>query len=447
MNETSASPHRRSRREFLQALPAAAALASPVRAAAGRERTGIAVIGTGGMGTNHVRTLAKRDDLAIRWLIDADLERAKAAAKALSDLNGAHQPRVGQDLRDALGDEGVRACFIATPDHWHAPAALLALSAGKHVYVEKPCAHNLREGRALVTKARETGLAVQVGTQSRSAGHVREVIARIASGAIGEVLSAKAWNSQKRADQGHQPDSEPPSSLDYEMWLGPVPRVPFKKTYHPAHWRWFFHFGAGDFGNDGVHDIDIARWGLGGSGHPSRIVSLGDKLFFEDDQEWPDTLSCGFAYEGSDGRRRHLHYEQRIWSPYVQEGHENGCAWYGTEGMIVGGKAKGWEVYGPKNCPIGSIPAAGDMLADHHENFLAVVRGDAAPESLHAPVEDHHFSSSLCQLGNLSWKLGRDLDFDPVEESVISTDPDFSARASRELTREYCEHWARPRLD
>lgn len=429
----------------MQTLPLVAMAAPLTRAASGKDRTGVAIIGTGGMGTNHVKTLAKRSDLDFRWLIDADIERAGAAAKVLSDANGA-QPRVGQDLREALNDDGVRACFIATPDHWHAPAALLALAAGKHVYVEKPCAHNLREGRALVTKAAETGLAVQVGTQSRSAEHVRAVIDRIRSGAIGEVLVAKAWNSQKRLDHGRQPDSEPPAALDYEMWLGPVPKVPFKKTYHPAHWRWFFHFGAGDFGNDGVHDIDIARWGLGFDRHPDRIVSLGDKLFFDDDQQWPDTLNCGFAYGGGGEPRRHLHYEQRIWSPYVQEGHENGCAWYGTEGMIVGGKAKGWEVFGPKNRHIESIPAAGDMLGAHHENFLAVVRGEAAADTLHAPVGVHHFSSSLCQLGNLSWKLGRNLEFDPDKERVIGTDAEFAERASRELTREYREHWARPVL-
>lgn len=429
------------RRDFLRTVSASTAgfALFPTARAADGGRIGIAVIGTGGMGSNHVRTLCERRDIEFRWLIDTDSERAAAAAKTVEERTG-QKPRVAQDLRRALDDEGVRACFMATPDHWHAPGAILAADAGKHVYVEKPCSHNVREGRLLIEAATRNGVAIQVGTQSRSTGHVRDVIEKIRSGVIGEVLVAKAWNSQKRSDHGRRPDSEPPAFLDYDLWLGPVPKVPFKSTYHPAHWRWFFHFGAGDFGNDGVHDIDIARWGLGVERHPDVIHGMGGKLFFEDDQQWPDTLYCGFEYNEAGKKARQLVFEQRIWSPYVQEGHENGCAWYGTEGYVVGGKAKGWQIFGPKNRLIETIPSGGVDLAGHHENFLRVVRGEGRAEDLHAGILTNHFSSSLCHLGNLAWKTGRVLHFDPAGETFPGDE-----EASGGLRRSYRDHWAAPK--
>jgi len=429
------------RRQFLRAS-AAVALASPaiLRSAGEREKIRLAMIGPGGMGTNHLRTLCQRQDVEILWVIDADSSRAEAGAKLVSEKLG-QKPRTGQDLRRALEDPAVQACFMATPDHWHAPGAILAADAGKHVYVEKPCSHNLREGRLMVEAAKRNGIHIQVGTQSRSTAHVRQVVEKLRSGIIGEVLAAKAWNSQKRASHGHRDPSEPPASLDYDLWLGPVPPVPFKATYHPANWRWFFHFGAGDFGNDGVHDIDIARWGLGVETHPSRIHAMGDKLFFDDDQEWPDTLYCGFEYRPAHGRKRQLIYEQRIWSPYVQEGQENGCAWYGTDGMVVGGKAKGWQIFGPRNKLIESLPAGGVDLAAHHENFLAAVRGAIPGDGLHAGIVTHHFSSSLCHLGNIAARTGKTLDFDPEKETFPG-----DADASLLLRRAYRDHWAAPKL-
>jgi predicted dehydrogenase len=428
------------RRRFLKsATGSAAALAfsATARAANDGKKIRLAMIGPGGMGMQHVKTLCQRKDVEFLWVIDADAARAAAAAKTIQELTG-ETPQTGQDLRRALDDEAVQACFMATPDHWHAPGAILAAAAGKHVYVEKPCSHNLREGRLMIEAAARHRIHLQVGTQSRSTPHIRAVVEKIRSGIIGEVLVAKAWNSQKRADQGKEPVTAPPSALDYELWLGPVPAVPFRKTYHPAHWRWFHHFGGGDFGNDGVHDIDIARWGLGVETHPNRINGMGGKLFFGDDQEWPDTQYCAFAYDLPDGRTRQLIYEQRIWSPYRQEGHENGCAWYGTEGMIVGSKAGGWQIYGPKNQLIESITPGGVDLAAHHENFLARVRGEETGE-LYADIAINHLSSSLCHLGNIATRTGRTLHFDPEHETIIGDD-----EAATLLRRDYREHWATP---
>jgi predicted dehydrogenase len=304
------------RRQFVRRTAAASALlAAPaiLRGGGQLEKINLAFIGPGGMGSNHVRTFCKRGDVTLSWVCDADSVRADTAAKTIQDLTG-QTARVEKDMRRVLEDPRVRAVVIATPDHWHAPAAILAANAGKHVYVEKPCSHNVREGRLMIEAARANKVVMQVGTQSRSTPHVVAAMERLRSGVIGEILAAKAWNSQLRANHGHRPASEPPPNLDYDLWLGPVPRVPFKSTYHPAHWRWFHHFGAGDFGNDGVHDIDIARWGLGTETPPTRITGMGAKLFFDDDQEWPDTLSCSFEYHLAGGKKKHLTYEQRIWS-------------------------------------------------------------------------------------------------------------------------------------
>ena len=323
------------RRRFV--THAAAAITAPaiLKAAGGADKVNLAFIGPGGMGTNHVKTMSKRTDVICSWVCDADSRRAAAAAKTIQELSG-QTPKIAKDMREVFDDKAVQAVLMATPDHWHAPGAICAANAGKHVYVEKPCSHNLREGRLMIEAAARNKIVMQVGTQSRSTAHIMAIVEKMRGGVIGDILVAKAWNSQLRANQGHKPFSEPPPELDYEQWLGPVPKVPFKSTYHPAHWRWFHHFGAGDFGNDGVHDIDIARWGLGVDQHPNRIIGQGSKLFFDDDQEWPDTLYCGFEYDLPGGKTKQLIYEQRIWSPYVQEGHENGCAWYGTDGMVIG---------------------------------------------------------------------------------------------------------------
>lgn len=427
------------RRQFVrQAGAASVAFAAPaiLEAAGSPDKINLAFIGPGGMGMNHVRTMSKRNDVVFSWVCDPDSTRAAAAAKTIQELTG-QTPKIEKDMRRVIEDRSVQAVVMATPDHWHAPGAILAANAGKHVYVEKPCSHNVREGRLMIDAARTNKVVMQVGTQSRSTAHVMQAIEKLRSGVIGEILAAKAWNSQLRANQGHKPPGEPPVNLDYELWLGPVPKVAFKSTYHPAHWRWFHHFGAGDFGNDGVHDIDIARWGLGVEEHPNRIVASGGKLFFDDDQEWPDTLYCSFEYEGAGARKKQLIYEQRIWSPYVQEGHENGCAWYGTEGMMVGGKAGGWQIFGRKNKLIEEIKAQGVDLAAHHENFLSCIREGGRP---HADIELHHHSSALCHLGNIAFRTGRALTFDPANEKFIGDDA-----AGKLLRREYREHWATPK--
>jgi predicted dehydrogenase len=416
-----------------------AELASAAAAQQDPEPISVALIGCGGMGQAHLGLLARRKDVRIDYLCEPDANRLAQSAKAVESA-GQKAPRAVKDMRAIFDDKSVRAVWIATPDHWHAPAAILAAEAGKHVYVEKPCSHNLREGRLMIEAARRNKIVMQAGTQSRSTPHVIQAIKRLREGAIGKVLVAKAWNSQRRGNIGHAQASKPPASLDYDLWLGPAPYVPYQRNLLHGIWRWWHAFGVGDIGNDGVHDIDLARWGLGVAGHPSTITALGGKYFFDDDQQWPDTQYVVYEYPGDGrvGQQRQLIFEQRTWSPYVQEGLENGDAFYGTDGMMILGKFGGYQLYGPRNKLIERVQAGSPDLLAHHNDFLASIRNGGKP---HADIEINHLSTALCHLGNIATRVGRVVRFDPTGEKILG-DPEAAAL----LRREYRPgHWAVPK--
>jgi predicted dehydrogenase len=419
----------------------AAALAFGVKTKGSAEqRVTVGLIGAGGMGGNHLRLLAARRDVDVAYVCDVDRNRL-AEAVAMVEKGSNKTPKGVTDLRQILDDRGVDAVWIATPDHWHAPAAILALNAGKHVYVEKPCSHNIREGQLMAEAQARSGKHLQVGTQSRSTAVVQDAIARVQGGAIGDVLVAKAWNSQRRRSIGKSQPSEPPPQLDFDLWTGPAPRVPYRSNLLPGIWRWWYDFGCGDIGNDGVHDIDVACWGLGVATHPSRVACLGGKSYFEDDQQFPDTQYAVFEYPeaAGPGRSKQLVFEQRIWSPYVQEGYENGAAFYGTEGMMIIGHSVGWTLYGPRNKKIAERSGPADLAA-HHQNFLDCIRGAAKAPS--ADVMAGHRSATLVHLANIGARIGRVLHFDPRSQTIVG-----DTEAAALVARRYREgHWAVPRM-
>ncbi len=434
------------RREFLkrsaQGTAAAAAVLAWSEAADGKsanERLKVAVVGPGGMGSHHVELLARNKGVELAYLCDVDEVRLASAVK-LAEQHGSGSPKTVKDMRQVFDDRSVDAVWIATPDHWHGPATILACDAGKHVYVEKPCAHNLREGRLMVDAARRNKKVVQVGTQSRSTAHVREGMEKLHQGAIGDVLVAKAWNSQRRGSIGKQQPGDAPSTLDYDAWVGPAEMVPYQSNLLPSIWRWWYNFGCGDMGNDGVHDIDIALWGLGVETHPSSIAALGGKYFFDDDQQHADTQYVVFEYagDGASGQKRQLIFEQRIWSPYVQEGFENGDAFYGTQGMMLLGKRGGYKIFGPRNKLIEEVSKGEPDLQAHHDNFIACIKSGERPT---ADIEINHRSSALCHLGNIATRVRGQLEFDPASERVTNN-PDAAAL----VRRKYREggHWATP---
>lgn len=433
------------RRAFLQQSGAGVAGAVALnwtatsQAASSNETFRLALIGAGGRGHGVSQSFAKYKDVEFLYVADPDIGRAKRTAAAIDGICG-KAPRAVQDFRIALDDDAVDAVIVATPDHWHGPATLLALEAGKHVYVEKPCAHNIREGRLMVEAARRHKRVVQVGTQSRSSPPIMEAMQMLRDGAIGDVLIAKAWNSQRRANIGHARPTIPPDGLDYETWVGPAPFVPFQPNRAHYTWHWWYDFGTGDFGNDGVHDADIARWGLGVEEHPQSVAVAGGKYYFDDDQQFADTIYAAYEYpgDGKVGHRRQLIFEQRIWTPYRQEGYENGNAFYGTNGMLLLGKNDGWKLFGPRNKLIKSSPPGG-MGEPHFRNFLDCIANGKKPN---ADIEIGHLSAALCHLGNIAVRVGRSLKFDPATEQILDDE-----NAAPLVRREYRKgHWAVPKV-
>lgn len=434
----------RNRRHFLaQAAGTSAAISVSSLLAQGpasaTDRIVVGLIGPGGMGSGHLSLLSRNPDVEVAWVCDVDQTRLDKAAKVVTDATS-KTPQTTRDLRQVLDDDRVDAVFIATPDHWHGPAAILALDAGKHVYVEKPCCHNIREGRLMAQAVARSGKCLQVGTQSRSTPTVKAGIDKILGGAIGEVLVAKAWNSQRRGSIGKQQPTDPPADLDFDTWVGPAPMVPYRKNLLHGVWRWWYDFGCGDIGNDGVHDIDVALWGFGAETHPSTVTCLGGKYHFDDDQQFPDTQYAIFEYptDGApQGRKRQFIFEQRIWSPYVQEGYENGSAWYGTKGMLVMGHTVGWKLYGPRNQLI-EEQTGGVDLAAHHQNFFDCIRGKVT--TTNANIDIGHRAATLVHLANIAARFRQVLEFDPVREEITN-----NTAANKLVRRQYREdHWAVP---
>lgn len=431
------------RRQFMKSAGAGAltvGMASRVSSAQEPERLVVGVIGTGGMGGNHTRTLADRDDIEVAWVCDVDSQRLEKAAQDVESRSGS-APKRTSDLRQVLDDPKVHAVWIATPDHWHAPAAILALDAGKHVYVEKPCSHNIREGRLMADAVERNKRVLQVGTQSRSAPFLKAAFQRLHAGEIGEVLVAKAWNSQRRGSIGKTQPSTPPEHLDYDTWIGPVPMVPYRSNMLHSIWRWWYDFGCGDIGNDGVHDIDVALWGLGIETHPSTVTCLGGKYFFDDDQQFPDTqyAVCEYPVDGAPaGRQKQLIFEQRDWSPYVQEGYENGAAFYGTQGVLIVGHTQGWRMYGRRNKLIAKMEGR-PTLTDHYDDFLAAIKTGSTPA---AKIDVGHRAATIVHLANIAARTRRVLEFDP-EREIITNDE----AANQLVQRKYRDtHWGVPKI-
>ena len=400
-----------------------------VRAASANERVVHAVIGCGGRGRGFCNGGA--------YVCDPDKKRLASAAQQA----GVDESHAVTDIRRILDDRSVDAVFIATPDHWHAPAAILACQAGKHVYVEKPCSHNLRESRLLLNAARRHKVVVQHGTQSRSNQLIANAVQMLREGVIGDVLVARAWNVQRRRNIGRAQPSNPPSHIDYDAWVGPAEYVPFQSNRFHYDWHWWYNFGTGDIGNDGTHEIDYARWGLGVDTLPSKVIGLGGKYFHDDDQEFPDTATCAFEYPGDEktGGPRQLIFEMRLWSTNYPHNCDGGAEFMGTKGKMFVTKRGKLEIFGERNTRIEAKPKEPPKLLGHVEDFFDAIRTGRRPN---ADIEEAHRSVAVVHLANIATRLGRSLDFDPQNEQIASDE-----EANRLLTRSYRDegHWAIPR--
>lgn len=413
-------------------LAAGAAAVSRRITAAPSDAIRIGMIGMGGRGSAIMTSELKRvPNIKITHLCDVDQARLEKAQSAAAKA-GYGNVRGSADLRRVLDDKEVDAVVIATPDHWHAPATILACAAGKDVYVEKPVSHNLREGRLMIDAARKYNRVVQAGMQSRSRPNTIRAVEIAHSNQLGRVLMAKAWNSQQRADIGTKPNSPAPAGLDYDTWVGPAEMVPFNENRLHYKWHWNWNFGTGDMGNDGAHQIDQARWALGVD-LPKRVSGSGAKYYFTDDQQTPDSMNLTFDY-GSKG----LVWEMRIWHDYGLEGIDNGVAVYGTEGFLHIGRWNrkwGYRVF----------DKAGKMVEEqqdgkedfHMQNFIDCIISRKRPN---CDIEIGHISSAHCHLGNIVHRTGRNLNFNAANESIPN-----DAEANAMLRRKYRNHWAAPK--
>jgi predicted dehydrogenase len=413
-------------------LAAGAAAASRRAGAAPSDAVRVGMIGLGGRGNALLRSeLTRVSNVRLTHLCDVDQARLEQA-QANADKAGFGKVRGSADLRRLLEDKEVDAVIIATPDHWHAPAAILACAAGKDVYVEKPVSHNLREGRLMIESARKYGRVVQAGMQSRSRPSTVRAIEIARSPVLGRVLMAKAWNSQQRADIGQKPNAPAPPGVDYDTWVGPAEMVPYNENRFHYKWHWHWNFGTGDMGNDGAHQIDIARWALGAA-LPAKVAGSAAKYFFKDDQQTPDTMNIQFDY-GAQG----LIWEMRIWHDYGLEGIDNGVAVYGTEGFLhIGRWNRKWG-YRRFDKAGKLVDEYQDDLPDTHmQNFIECVRSRRRPN---CDIEIGHLSSAHCHLGNIVHRTGRNVGFVAASESVPA-----DAEANALLRRKYRNHWATPK--
>jgi len=433
------------RRRFLvntaAGVASTAAIASATsRAAGANKRVRVGVIGCGGQGRVHIRSLVSLDDVELVYVCDVDSDHL---AKAVAESGEAKAKGV-DDLRTILDDRSIDAVTIATPDHWHTPAALLAIEAGKHVYVEKPCAHNIHEGRLLLEAARKNNRVVQHGTQSRTSPGIRKAIEMLHGGAIGEVLLARCWNWQRRNDIGHGTPSAPPAGVNYERWVGPAEMVPFQANRFHYNWHWWHNFGCGGIGNDGIHELDYTLWGLGVTTNPTTIAAVGGKYYFDDDQEFPDMQQVTFEFtgEGDDvGKRRMLVYEQRLWSTNYPFNVDAGAEFFGTEGRMFLSKRGKFQILANRNRPsdVTLTETTKVSVPDHQQNWIDCIRSGERPN---ADIAIALRTATAVHLGNISTRVGRTLRFDLDQERVIDDN-----EANALFTRAYRKggHWSIPK--
>lgn len=402
------------RREFLGAstllasgLNSIAADASAPPAPRGpNEQLRVAILGASTRGRVHVGNFAGRHNCLVTVVCDPDRDMIGPAMKTAERAQG-KAPRYEKDLRKVIESDDVDAVTIATPNHWHALAAIWALEQGKHVYVEKPVSHNVREGRLLVDAARKHQRICQAGIQGRSMTGMRRAIQFLHDGHLGKIKLVRGLCYKPRFGIGKlQGKATLPARADYDLWCGPAPNNPPRRKKLHYDWHWFWDYGNGDLGNQGVHQIDIARWGLGLSGLPNSVLSLGGRYLFNDDGETPNSQVTLLDY----GDAQILFEVRNLPSKHFL-GADIGNVFHGSKGYLVCPTNESAVAYGPD----GRILQVFQGDGDHYGNFIHACRSGKT-DDLHAPIEEGHISSALCHLGNISYRLGKEVSFDTRPE-------------------------------
>ncbi len=434
------------RRGFVKASVAAPAVLSALagaRAASPNEKVLIGVMGLGGRGSYLAQAFAKRKDTEIVWLCDADSRRLDGACKAVEAAQG-RVPRLGQDFRRILDDPKVNVLINATPDHWHALGSILACQAGKDVYVEKPMAYNVWEGRKMIEAAQKYQRVVQVGMQSRSAPYAKEAAEYIKSGKLGEVYLVRVFNLMQHPLMKPGPEQPPPAGFDYDLWCGPAARLPYRPGFY---WLNMAEYSCGPIPGDAVHQLDLARFILGDPACPDTVVQSGGIHVLRDGRDTPDTQFATFEYG-----KLTIQFEGALWTPYMKKTpmavrdtdqlpnwtfNSTKIEVLGTRGfMFMGRHGDGWQVFNEEGeSIIASSPKQSDQ--EHQDNFIECVRSRRRPN---APADQGHYSVLLCHLANVSFRVGnKKLAFDAKAETFVG-----APEANRYLKRAYRAPWMIP---
>ncbi len=443
--------HPLNRRDFISggatgvaAMQAIRLAAAPERVLGANERVRVAICGLHGRGNDHLENYAKIQNVQIAALCDVDENVLRMRLGEMEKM-GLPKPATYADIRKLLEDKSIDAVSIATPNHWHALMAIWACQAGKDVYVEKPCSHNLWEGQQLVKAAERYNRIVQHGTQFRSLTAARDMVLKLKEGVIGDTYLARGLCFKWRDTIGRAEVQPVPEGVDYDLWTGPAPVHAFTKNRFHYNWHWNWTFGNGDLGNQGVHQMDAARWGMG-LGFPNRISAIGGHFMFDDDQQTPNTVNCAFEYDLPDGKRRMITFEVRHWmtnheaqigttelgtpepkrstaqaklGPMAGSHNTVGNIYYGSKGYVSTGDedAATYSVWLGRDQEQ-QTPVHGGTEKAHFQNFIdcLVSRNKA---DLHAPIEEGHISCALVHLANASYRLGRTLNFNPETQQAI----------------------------
>jgi predicted dehydrogenase len=437
------------RRNFLKqgSVATGALLIETHRAWAGaNDRVRVAVVGIHGMGQSHIAAYNALPNVEVVALCDVDENLfPEVIAKHFTKKNRP-APKTYTDIRKMVEDKGIDGFSVVTPNHWHTLAAIYGIQAGKHVSVEKPCCHNFYEGRKLVEAAKKYRVLVQDGAEQRSNPCSQTMAKFLHDGGLGEVYMAKGLCYKWRKTIDHFEDEPAPKGVNYDLWLGPAPKRPFNKNRFHYNWHWNWDYGNGDMGNQGVHEMDIARWGLGVT-LPTKISAIGGHFMFNDDQQTPNVLMAMFEFPnpaGGGDKKKILQFEVRHWVSNSEDGMWMRKA--GTDGYMAtsAGNTVGNLFYGSKGYMAKSvnewrtfmgekreIGPTGQGLGNHYEVFVNAIR-DPKPDTFNVSIENGFYSCAVMHLGNISYRLGRTLEFDPKTMRFPHDE-----EANRMLTREY----------
>jgi len=417
------------RRHFLMSSVAAAGALKASALASPNDTIRVACVGIRGQGRSHIRAYAAMPGVEIAALCDVYESVLEARLKEVEGM-GKKRPAAFVDFRKLLEDRSIDAVSLATPNFHHTLQTVWACQAGKDVYVEKPCTHNIFEARQIVAAARKYNRIVQHGTNTRSNAAAREAVQHLRDGLIGDVYMARGLCFKWRDTIGRTPVEPEPAGVHYDLWLGPAPKREFTRNRFHYNWHWFWEYGNGDIGNQGIHEMDTARWGLGVK-YPVKVSSMGGHFMFDDDQQTPNTQVATFEFQDG-GKKRFLVFEVRHWMSNQEadmgKRGDNciGDIFYGSKGHLV--MRGGYQTFLGKSQEPGPSGNAG---GNNWVNFIECVR-NRKRENQNAEIEEGAISTVLVHLANISYRLGRTLNFDPNTLKCVGDE-----EANRMFTRDY----------